>query len=274
MAKQVGVIGFRGKIKNQSFYSSKNGGELVRTINEGMSARVKTAKEYANTRKNNSEFGMCGDFAGAIIKPISLRWRFILDSIATGMMVKELKKIVALDTTDIWGQRTVQQAYFDQIAEKLNSFSKNEMLDEIKNTLLNDVEYFSETTAIEISNTMPLTVSRQQELIAEGVNHVQVRFFGLKAGVPMFDATANVYGKSESSLIPISNMNTDVDLTATAPVQLAASQTGLADLSDVISGDAFGGLLVVYLPCRKIGGSVSVLQEKCSAYLAKVISGD
>ena len=153
MAKQTGIIALRGKIKGQSYYGSKVGGDLVRTINEGMSARVKSSQEYANTRKNNAEFGMCGDFAGAIIKPITQRWRFILDSIATGKMVKAMKELAVLDTAGEWGKRVVKLANYGTIYEKFNSFSKNEMPTEIVNALAKGVTLNNEGTAILLEST-------------------------------------------------------------------------------------------------------------------------
>ena len=272
MAKQTGIIALRGKIKGQSYYGSKVGGDLVRTINEGMSARVKTGKEYANTRKNNSEFGMCGDFAGAIIKPITLRWRFILDSIATGKMVKTMKDLLKQDSTGKWGQRIVPTTEYPSLISSFNSFSKNEMQADIENIASQGISWDSNSNAVRFASKPSMSVNEQNELINEGVNHVQVKVFALQVTHPTFDQNAMSYVKAVGNLIASSGIDVDSDLTAEESLELFTTATFTHDFADVVSGTQFGGVLVLYLPCRKVGNAVSILQEKCSAKLYPVSS--
>ena len=270
MAKQTGIHGLRGKVNGMSYYGSKVGGSLVRKINEGMSARVKTGKEYANTRKNNAEFGMCGDFAGAFIKPITLRWRFLLDSIATGKMVKAMREILTYDGTNIWGQRDIKSSYHDLLIEKFNSFSKNEMLSEIVGTIGAGVTFDEDGNNLALPAKPILSEGSQQELIDAGINHIQVKYFNLQASTPVFSSIADAYEKSQGSMVEIPALKVDVDITAAAPVDLATATSATSNFTPVVDGDSLGGLLVVYLPCRKVGNAVNVLQEYCAAYLFKV----
>lgn len=267
MAKQTSLIKINGKADGQSFYTSKNGGALMRSINKGMSARVKDGKEYINTRKNNAEFGMCGDFAGAIIKPISLRWRFILDSIATGKLVKTMKELVILDAVNAWGQRVISNANFDTIREALNSFSKNEMIQRIVTALQSGVVYNPVGNIVNIGAMPQLTVADQQELLAEGVNYFITKVYGLSTTVPAYDANAMAYTKAETHLFE-TNLETSGEIDGSAALDLLADTEGDCSLSIVDSATNFGGLLVVFMPARKVGSSISVLQEKCSAYIA------
>ena len=267
MAKQTGIIALRGKIKGQSYYGSKVGGDLVRTINEGMSARVKTGKEYANTRKNNSEFGMCGDFAGAIIKPITLRWRFILDSIATGKMVKKMKELTIFDSTHPWGQRTIDSSLNSLLREAFNSFSKNEMIDEIAATLAAGVSYDESETQITLANAAVLSTSRQQELIEMGINHIDVKVFALHCAAPSFNSATQQYVKANATFVEIPDLGSSQDITGAAQVSLFGQENAVFDVSSVAVDNEFGGFMVVYLPGRKIGSVVSTLQEHCAAEL-------
>lgn len=274
MAKQTSLIKINGKADGQSFYTSKNGGALMRSINKGMGQRVKDAKEYINTRKNNAEFGMCGDFAGAIIKPISLRWRFILDSIATGKMVKKMKELVILDTVNAWGQRVLGTTNYASLIEAFNSFSKNEMIEEIANVLASPITWGSADNQLTLGGLAVLSKARQQELIAEGVNYFYTKVYALQVTKPTFDNNANAYTKATSSLVEISELNAYDELTAAGTIDLFASTEATVDLAGAVTNGQFGGLLVVFLPARQVGSSISVLQEKCSAMLAPVVAAE
>lgn len=270
MAKQTGIHGLKGKVDGMSYYSSKNGGKLVRKINEGLGQRVKSSREYLNTRKNNAEFGMCGDFAGSIIKPFSLRWRFILDSIATGKMVKILKELVALDAIDAWGERVLKNTYFNQIRAAFNSFSKNEMILDYVNAVDGHVTYSAAGTKIHLSSIPELSEDTKQELLGLGANYFMTKVFALQANVPQFDANSKTYGKSDVKLVEVFSLNKQNDIALGSSTDLFGSDEGVVSISPVDTATAMGAFAVVFLPCRKVGSSISILQQYCSAYIAPV----
>ena len=273
MAKQTGIIALRGKIKGQSYYGSKVGGDLVRTINEGMSARVKTAKEYVNTRKNNSEFGMCGDFAGSIIKPITQRWRFILDSIATGMMVKTMKELAVLDITNEWGKRVVKLANYGTLYEKFNSFSKNEMPAEISAVLNSGVQYNSAQTKVVLTGTGECTSDFISQMESIGATGYSILCYALFVNKPAFDAVAGTYTKAVSKIVALSSISApNIDLELDNDL-LGGTEQILAE-SPVNTESQFAGLLTIFMPLRKVGGKNSVLQQHCSAYLVPVTAAE
>lgn len=269
MAKQSGIHELRGKVNGMSYYGSKVGGSLVRKINEGMSARVKTGKEYANTRKNNSEFGMCGDFAGSIIKPITQRWRFILDSIATGMMVKTMKELAVLDTASEWGKRVVKLANYGTLYEKFNSFSKNEMPAVITAVLNLGVQYNSAQTKVVLSGSGVCTSDFISQMDSIGATGYSILCYALFVNKPAFDAVAGTYTKAVSKIVELSTIsapNTDLELNNDL---FSAADQVLAE-SPVNTESQFAGLLTIFMPLRKIGGQNSVLQQHCSAYLVPI----
>ena len=269
MAKQTGIIALRGKIKGQSYYGSKVGGDLVRTINEGMSARVKTAKEYVNTRKNNSEFGMCGDFAGSIIKPITQRWRFILDSIATGKMVKAMKELAVLDASGEWGKRVVKLANYGTLYEKFNSFSKNEIPAALSTVLNNGVTYNGTDHKVSISSEPTQDADFVWQMDAIGANQFSVKCFALLVQKPTFDAVSGTYSKATSKLVELNTMSMSGQPVQVGDAMLDDTTNDLIE-SPINSESQFAGLLTIFFPERNIGGKASVLQQHCSAYLVPV----
>ena len=67
MAKQSGLHQLRGKVGEHSYYRQTGiSSGLVRSINQGMSARVKNDEAFLNTRLNNAEFGQAGRIASVL----------------------------------------------------------------------------------------------------------------------------------------------------------------------------------------------------------------
>lgn len=118
MAKQVGLFGLRGKIENKSFYKTAGVSDtVIRQIPEGLSARVKTADEYANTRLNNSEFKNANGIAGFLFNAVPNRKASMMRRFAIAEMTKKGLEYIKAGTGN-WGNR-IPSATFDAIAQEL-----------------------------------------------------------------------------------------------------------------------------------------------------------
>lgn len=262
MAKQSSLFKLRGKADGQSFYYSKNGEYLTRKINPGMSSRVKTAEEYANTRLNNAEFGGAGNLAGTMIRTVSKRWRYILDSIATGMLVKGIKEAMMNDNTHDWGKRSVLLADMPAIQELYNRFSKNEMPQEIVDFVKAKITSAGNGGVLTIDEALALNGDLDAQFAALGADKVKctLYYFGVSAPTVGADGTKYapalpVFGLIDAATAAIGNnenlieSNTHDDIPA---VQNVAA--------------AFGGVLVIVEPIKTINSKEYVLQQHCSAY--------
>ena len=266
MPKQSGIHGIRGKINGVSYYSSKNGGQLIRKINEGMSSRVKTAKEYANTRLNNAEFGAAGTLAGAIVRPISQRWRFILDSIATGKLVKAIKAAMMQDTASPWGERVVPLTEMAHLQDVFNGFSKNEMPQEIVNCLQNEMTFNNTTNTLAIANPAVASADTAQQLLDKGVTDFSIKVFAFNVRKPYIGADGKTYVPADAIMVDITG-EYGADHTSLAPGETFIESGDAANSPAVLNEENhLGGVLVVFLPERKVGSEYYTLQELCSAY--------
>lgn len=269
MAKQKGLHKLAGKVDEQSYYYSKNGGYQSRKINPGIGERVKTAPEYQNTRLNNAEFGAAGACAGAMIREVSKRWRYILDSIATGKMVKELKALMEQDTTSPWGQRVIQLADMSAVQEKYNQFSKNEMFEEVVDFVQNLLTYNSTTKTLASSDPLSVDQSLLDRLQSIGATGLRITLNVLTVSAPNFIAAAHKYAPSVATIYNVS--------TNEYP-NLQLGEDIITDFSTTVpsvpqnSALAFGGVLVIVEPLRKVGSTNATLQEHCSAYWTAVES--
>lgn len=266
MAKQSGIHGIRGKINGVSYYSSKNGGQLIRKINEGMSSRVKTAKEYANTRLINAEFGAAGSLAGAMVRPISQRWRFILDSIATGKLVKAIKAAMMQDTASPWGERVVPLTEMAHLQDVFNGFSKNEMPQEVVSILQNNMTFTAATQTLAINAIANMSADTAQQLLDKGATHVTTKVFVFNVRKPYIGADGKTYVPAESLFVDVSEIFGRVNETIAVDANLI-SDDSKQDSPVVLNEEShLGGVLVVFLPERKVGNEYFTLQELCSAY--------
>ena len=265
MAKQIGVHKLHGKVDDQSYYYSKNGGYQSRKINPGMSAAVKNSAAYANTRLNNAEFGACGACAGAMIRPITQRWRFILDSIATGKLVKAMKEAMAQDNTSAWGKRLIPQAQMAIIQDAFNAFSKNQVPSEIKSAIGDAVYYNSATQTIVVDDGVFLSPDMVQEYIAKGASGMAVKAFAFTVTAPTISVSGEGYARPYSLLVELSSVENTEDFVSGGNCELLSD--GMQTNAPAILNDTshFGGILVIMLPYKKVGTNVYTLQELCSA---------
>lgn len=266
MAKQSGIHGIRGKINGVSYYSSKNGGQLIRKINEGMSSRVKTAKEYANTRLNNAEFGAAGSLAGAIVRPISQRWRFILDSIATGKLVKAIKAAMMQDTASPWGERVVPLTEMAHLQDVFNGFSKNEMPQAVVTCMQNEMSFNATTNTLTFSDGAYVSSDVFQQLTDKGATHYSTKVFAFNVRKPYIGADGKTYVPADSIFVDMSE-TFGKDHSTLAVESTILSDDSAVGVPAVLNEEShLGGVLIVFLPEREVGGQYYTLQELCSAY--------
>ncbi len=124
MAKQSGIHQLRGKVGEHSYYRQTGiSTGLMRSINQGLSQRVKTSEEYANTRLNNSEFGAAGNVAGLLGQMVYPKFRPMVLPFSQSKMAKEVLRVARQNTAD-WGKRVVTSADTAQLCAILSATSK------------------------------------------------------------------------------------------------------------------------------------------------------
>lgn len=267
MAKQTGIHGLKGKVNGMSYYSSKNGGSLVRKINDGLGQRVKSSREYSNTRKNNAEFGACGDFAGSFIGIITSRWRFILNSIATGMMVKAAKAAIVRDTTNPWGQREIPAAQFAALYSTFNGLSKNAMPEAIVDGFNANLKYVTGTSSLTAKADIQVDADLAQHLADIGADGFMVDTYRLEIEMPLFTTSANAYSKAVAHLEHLESLSIDLSTPPVGDTILAQGDAQACDDFDQTDVTFLSVAFVLFRPYRTIGGEKSVLQQHCAGWV-------
>lgn len=256
MAKQSGLHQIKGKVGEFSYYKQTGvSGGLIRSINQGMSARVKTDEAYANARLNNQEFGAAANVAALLGKCVTPKFRPMILPFSQSKMSKEILK-VAREHTENWGQRVVTSEDTARLCDILSAMSKRDVSEFVKNsvqrTSASGANILSEWTAEQASlmNSLGIThlsVSCGIFDIATGqwvpfAQEMSTGYIGTIVRSRTFDDALVTAGEAE-------NVDNDVDVETFIP---ASNHSG----HQIV--------VFVVMPIRTINTVPHILQEYCS----------
>lgn len=257
MAKQSGIHQLKGKIRGMSYYRQKGVVDgLARSINQGLSKRVKEDVAYENTRLNAAEFGTAGSFAGAVIRAISDRQRAMLKDFATGQLAKVVKDLVVADTERNWGSRIPDlAANTPLLRDTINTYAKNDFSHYVGGVW--DVNLTSVDGKYIATPNVELPSGWGAPLIAKGATGAVVRMYGYKANIIV---TGNSPYRSASNVELIADNDFPIGTasTITTPATLTAT------LTDGAGNDEFMAVLVVVLPYKEVNDRKHIMQELCT----------
>lgn len=256
MAKQSGLHQIRGKVGEHSYYRQTGvASGLIRGINPGMSSRVKTGEEYANTRLNNQEFGAACNVAGLLGQLIVPKYRPMVLPFSQSKLAKELLRLARQNTED-WGQRTLASDQVQQICDALNATSKRNLDEFISTSVTRESATGGEATA-------GFTVDQASTMVSLGITEitVQARVYDLATGkwnnVVKEMATGYFYTKDVVS--PFNGDEVNVG-------QFSENSENFTTDVFVPEPNHAGMQIVVFifLPARSVNNRTYILQEYCS----------
>ena len=256
MAKQSGLHQIKGKVGEHSYYKQTGvSAGLIRSINQGLSARVKSGEEYANTRLNNSEFGAACNVAGLLGKAVVPKFRPMVLPFSQSKMAKMVLEL-ARNSGGSWGQRVVPAANSAELAAILQSTAKRD---------------YSEFTDIYIESSgdlnsyvcyMNWTASQATAMAGLGIDKLSVLLCGYNIGTGKYDTnlrkvSAGVIFRqfAESTAEPVvvgTSGNKSITFTMLPYNPSAANLNGQQIVVAVI------------MPIRTINNVDHILQEYCS----------
>lgn len=264
MAKQLGIHQIKGKVGERSYYRTK-GVELgvSRSINQGLSARVKSGEEYANTRLNNAEFKNANAIATAAFRSVANRNRGMMVNFAVADMTKR-----ALDDikqgTGAWGARHPFTELDVLICDMLENHAKAQS--DLSSYI--DVTYGLLDNSGEATIGINISAENQLAMMALGIDGIQIITSKCLAGEKDVDGVPRLFAGSVVNVmqpIPFTGAS-DITVNATntfaTPGDVGMSQSGYTFAQE----DPKHGFFSVYtiLPFRTLGANRYVLQEYCT----------
>lgn len=256
MAKQSGLHQIKGKVGEYSYYKQTGvSGGLIRSINQGLSARVKNDEAFANTRLNNQEFGAAANVAALLGQCVTPKFRPMILPFSQSKMAKEILK-VAREHTENWGQRVVTSEDTARLCEILSAMSKRNP---------EEFAYYaaSRSSATVVNLAAGWTQSQAVLLNSLGINAVTINatVFDLATGqwIPLA-------GEMSTGYVNVNNSTSVFDAQAVDPTSGADGDNDI-DLETFVPAPNHAGhqiIVFVFLPIRLINDKPHILQEYCS----------
>lgn len=185
-----------GKADGRSYFYSQNGGYQSRAINPGMSKRVKESPEYANTRRNNAEYGVAAKFAGNMISTFSGHWRFMLHKNIIGKMIKDVHAMIT-SNPGVWGQRSITGAQNKMIITLLNKYGKRSLPEEFDQMFTQDFVWVkgdaNDTISIDDNNGIQTEEGWGEQLRSAGATGCELRLVAMKIPYIEWSSANNEY---------------------------------------------------------------------------------
>lgn len=256
MAKQSGLHQIRGKVGEHSYYKQTGvSAGLIRSINQGLSARVKSGEEYANTRLNNSEFGAACNVAGLLGKAVVPKFRPMVLPFSQSKMAKMVLEL-AKNSAGSWGQRVVPAASSDELAAILQSTSKRDYREFVKIEIiagqnLNEYEYNITSTEAQVS-----------QAISMGITGFDFLICGYNIGTGKYDA--NLRRVSAGVIFRQFAESDGTTLIEGDPAETVGSFNMLPYNPQAANLNGQQIIVFVAMPYRLINSVKHTLQEYCS----------
>lgn len=253
MAKQSGLHQIRGKVGEHSYYRQSGvASGLIRSINQGLSSRVKTGDEYANTRLNNAEFGAACNVAGELGKMVTPKYRPMILPFSQSKMAKSVLDL-ARAHENFWGRRTVTADDTPELANILTGMSKLRASDFMSISL-------TRASAVAAEVSISLSAAQVSQFVDLGVDGFDFKgtLFLLRSGQYSEDSGKII----KSSLRTQSTQQVDEDLDPTSSFSTDFSLT--VGVAPVVPNTVNHRLVtVVVLPYRYHNNTKYTLQEYC-----------
>lgn len=259
MAKQSGIHQLRGKVGEMSYYrqSGVTSG-LVRSINSGMSSRVKTSAEFANTRLNNDEFKTATQYAANLLRAVVPIYRPMFNMFRNAKLAAKVLELIK-SNTGAWGSRIILPANQEAIISAVNTLSKNRAADLVLLQSIEDDEF------VKINVTVP--ESMQSVLESIGATGVDIKVYDVAvyeaaAATPVADRAPMEIRTSESVNVNFTLLD-DPGVSDIAEVTPLLPDLTIQTQLPVITYYAYA----VIMPYREVNGTKHVLQEGCALQL-------
>ena len=254
MAKQSGLHQIRGKVGEHSYYRQTGvASGLIRGINQGLSSRVKTGDEYANTRLNNAEFGAACNVAGVLGRMVSPKYRPMVLPFSQSIMAKKVLEL-AKAHPGLWGQRVVTADDTPELAQILSDTSKLKIGDYMTLGL-------TRSTATELTLAITLTNAQVSNLRALGIDGFNIKMDAYIVRTGQYSAASDRILRSSVRLE--TSQDNDEDITETGDVTSTLSATIAATLPTPTGFVNHRFATVVFQPFRQLNNRNYTLQEYC-----------
>lgn len=266
MAKQKSIFKIKGVVDGQSFFYSKLGGYQLRKINPNMSERVKTEPAFANTRLAAQEFKGAASTASAIVRGVTSRWRFFSTPKLVGDLTKYIIAQNPSDPSHPWGQRTLTQNVMANVQNYYNARQKVQMPSFIQDYFFYRVGYDVSTSHLSLNTPLTMSIDDQVQLMLKGATHLLVEIWAYEVVFSHYDAILKQWIPALSRLSSIRAISSTLSLRNDEDLIIFPTSTPSIEFRPQNQADRMSGVLVTFMPLKRVEGTYHTLQRLCSVY--------
>lgn len=252
-----------------SYFFSKNGGYQFRSINPNMSELVKNDPRFALTRNYGFAFGMGANFAGALLKTVSTRWRYLLRGNTHAILTTKYNQYFKDAQGLLGGEPRHISLFYPTMRNDYNRLNKSNIPGWMVDFFNSQTEEDRGNNQLVINQPLLLEQTDIDELKLKGADHVRVALFVLR--VRLMSETGAVrrvhYYEGSISTRPILYQATS--LAGSAPLEILPDVSANLDGQIEDSMDTCGGIFVLFEPYKTINGTAYTLQRLCNGYWYK-----
>ena len=250
----------------QSFFYSKLGGYQMRKINPNMSMRVKQEAAFRNTMLAAQEFNMAASTAAAIVRGVTSRWRFFTTPKLVGDLTKFMVAQNPIDVTHPWGQRSLTEDVMANVQNYYNSRQKNRMPSFIADYFDRKVAYEKGDRQLIMTVPLTMTIDDQQQLMLKGATHLLMEVWGYEVVFSHYDAILKQWIPALSRLSSIRATSSTLSLKNNEDLIIFPAMTPAIEFRPTNYSDRMAGVLVTFMPIKRVEGTDYTLQRLCSVY--------
>ena len=266
MAKQHGMVKLTGKIDQTSYYYAKEGGYQTRAINPNMSERVKNDPQFENTRLNANEFGSCASTAGAIVRGVNSRWRYLtlpgIDGRMTGACVWAMQQ----DTTHPFGQRVIPQTEHENIQDYYNGNVKSKFPWFIKNYIKDNIRWYDAENHLEFNGQLHTTEDFEQSILSSGADGFRIEVYSFRVLKSAYVGHVWQYTPASFDIEVSTYAGNDIPVTGNGGELIWDSMTPRLSFAPQNSQYIIGGMLTVITPYKTVSNRHILKQMGATAY--------
>ena len=259
MAKQSGIHQIKGRVGQISYYRQSGVRDgLMRSINQGMSSRVKNNAEYANTRLNNSEFRNAAQVSQAAGQSIVPKYRPMFLTFSQARLTKSVLELIRQNSGD-WGTRNLLTAQTEEFCAAISELAKRRFTDWIGDVVVS-AGMSANTTKVAIS----ISAGQSITLASLGIDGIDFKATGITFLAGTFNASL---GRNwASTFLSGSPVTEDQELTGEENY-FELDGIGLPVFTSP-NYNALKAVVLIAMPYRMVNGKKYTLQEYCT-FVAK-----
>ena len=132
------------------------------------------------------------------------------------------------------------------------------------------VTYQASGSQLVLSTPLTMTLDDQQHLLSQGATHIRMEVWGYEVVFSHYDSILKQWIPALSRLSSIRATSSTMSLINNEDLIIFPASTPVIEFNPTNQADRMSGVLVTYMPLKRVEGWYHTLQRLCSVYWKSV----